>query len=272
MHSGTIIDSQLLNNAAKSPQWGGGGMVWGLAYNCTVTGNTAVAQGGGLRCSIADSCIISDNTADKGGGMFIPGGPWIGGVIGYANNCTIVSNMANDSGGGIFRGEAYNCIFSDNYATSAGSDFYNILAITHSCSIQLIHGVDGNITNAPLFIGAGNYRLAPNSPCINAGSNGCVTVSTDLDGNPRIIGGTVDMGAYEYYLGYVIDCYPVDSGFSVEWIPDESWNAVVQYSTNLIEMPFTDLSAALPYPQNIYTDTVHAAENPCFYQVEVRLK
>jgi hypothetical protein len=59
----------------------------------------------------------------------------------------------------------------------------------------------GNITNAPLFLdtnGWADLRLQPDSPCINAGNNAYVTGTNDLDGNPRIMGGTVDMGAYEF--------------------------------------------------------------------------
>jgi len=41
-------------------------------------------------------------------------------------------------------------------------------------------------------------RLQSNSPCINVGNNAYVVGSTDLDGRPRIVGGMVDMGAYEF--------------------------------------------------------------------------
>jgi hypothetical protein len=66
----------------------------------------------------------------------------------------------------------------------------------------------GNIDADPLFIDAegGNFRLQEGSPCIDTGSNDAVPddVTTDLDGNLRIVDGdgddvaTVDMGAYEF--------------------------------------------------------------------------
>jgi hypothetical protein len=52
------------------------------------------------------------------------------------------------------------------------------------------------MTNAPLL--SGSYHLQSNSPCIYSGKNSYVNSTNDLDGNPRIVGGTVDIGAYEY--------------------------------------------------------------------------
>lgn len=47
---------------------------------------------------------------------------------------------------------------------------------------------------------AANYRLQSDSPAVNAGDNAALPtgVTTDLDGNQRIGGGIVDMGAYEF--------------------------------------------------------------------------
>jgi hypothetical protein len=45
----------------------------------------------------------------------------------------------------------------------------------------------------------GDYHLLPDSPCVNAGDPNYTAEADemDLDGNPRMIGGRIDMGAYE---------------------------------------------------------------------------
>lgn len=58
----------------------------------------------------------------------------------------------------------------------------------------------GNFTNKPAFVNwdGGDLRLSASSPCINGENNDYVASTTDLDANPRISGGTVDTGAYEF--------------------------------------------------------------------------
>jgi hypothetical protein len=44
-----------------------------------------------------------------------------------------------------------------------------------------------------------DFRLLATSPCINHGDNSVIiSGATDLLGNPRVMGGTVDLGSYEY--------------------------------------------------------------------------
>ena len=54
----------------------------------------------------------------------------------------------------------------------------------------------------PRFVDAVGGNLRPNlfSPLIDAGHNDFLPddVATDLDCNPRIVGGAVDIGAYEF--------------------------------------------------------------------------
>ena len=72
------------------------------------------------------------------------------------------------------------------------------------------------------------------------------------------------------YQATITNCYLVATGFVLEWIPVSGWDSVVQCSTDLALTPFTDLSAALPYPVNTYTDTVTGAESKCFYRVDLQ--
>ena len=113
-------------------------------------------------------------------------------------NCTVAFN-SGILGGGIVNCHADNSIVYYN----TGGDFSpntSQYSLNFCCSSILATNGFFNITNAPLFVNAaGNdFHLQSTSPCINSGNNIYITSATDLDGNPRIVGGTVDIGAYEY--------------------------------------------------------------------------
>jgi len=143
-----------------------------------------------------NNCVLSGNSADWDGG---------GAYGGTLNNCTLTGNSASNSGGGACYGTLENCIIYFNTAAHGGANYYqddNYGTLNYCCTTPQPSGA-GNITLDPLFVNraGGNLRLQGNSPCINAGTNAYVVGSTDLDGRPRIVGGTVDMGAYEFQPG-----------------------------------------------------------------------
>ena len=230
MAGGNLKDSLVVGNYA----YGGGGLSSVRAENCVITGNTAEFAGGvegGTMTSdgtLLVNCTISDNAALNGsaGGLsratavnclikgntapYHAGGAWECSLY----NCTVVSNTAGDSGGGVYDGDellywpsdpdygvVYNCVVWGNSAPRL-ADLFVMWNGDHNCAPEVTHGYDGNTTNAPAFVDAanGDYRLMTGSPCINAGSNGCVATAVDLSGYPRVVHGRVDLGAYEYIV------------------------------------------------------------------------
>src|SRR5262249_13906590 len=118
-------------------------------------------------------------------------------------NCTVISNICSGSlttGGGTYEGDASGCIIYYNQA-SLSSFNYSGTVIQFSCTTPAPPVGAINFTEPPRFINLamGDLHLASDSPCINSGYNGGFdSNSTDFDGNPRIVGGTVDAGAYEF--------------------------------------------------------------------------
>ena len=131
----------------------------------------------------------------------------------YMNNNTIAGNITTDAnpllgfhpqGNGAFT-VSNNIVWDGN-----PNDIYNNSASAPNM-IFANNDVDGfympptqiirDINEDPKFIDAahGNYRLMGNSPARDAGENSPpgTTRNYDLEGNPRVVFGTVDMGAYE---------------------------------------------------------------------------
>lgn len=76
---------------------------------------------------------------------------------------------------------------------------FNSAAYGGACQDQT--GSDGNISADPLFVDllGENFHIQSASPAVNAGSNSAPDEpATDMDGDARILGGTIDIGADEY--------------------------------------------------------------------------
>ncbi|MFH0908928.1 MAG: choice-of-anchor Q domain-containing protein, partial [bacterium] len=178
-----------LNNctlSGNSAGYFGGGAYHGTLNHCTLSGNSA-GYGGGAYESVLNHCTFSGNSAEWGGGA----------RYSTLNNCTLSGNSAN-TGGGTANGMVYNCIVYYNTAADGANCWGGTVA--NSCATPLPSGA-GNISNAPSFVDLAttNLRLNADSTCIDAGRNEAwMTGASDLDGNPRLFNGRVDMGAYEY--------------------------------------------------------------------------
>ncbi len=185
----------------------GAGAYGGTINNSTISGNSAGNYGGGTHNSTVNNCSISGNSAgypnefgvyvgtgnngvDSGNSTGYGGGTSRGTV----NNSTISGNTAV-YGGGANQGELNNCIVWDNSA-SQSNNYYKSM-VKYSCTYPLPPG-EGNISNNPEFISVSDFHLQAISPCIDAGTNAFAPMPFDLDGNPRIIDDTVDMGCYEF--------------------------------------------------------------------------
>jgi len=144
------------------------------------------------------NCLINNmNTAPFGGGVYS--------FRGDLYNCTIAGNIATDSGGGIFCSNdatVVNSIIYDNQAGVTNDNWHvdgSNTFFSYSCTTPGgLPGGNGCITNNPEFVTPGSdYHLHELSPCRNSGSNMVWMIgATDLDGNPRITGGTVDKKNY----------------------------------------------------------------------------
>jgi len=220
----TLIDCIFSNNHSTW-SWGGGMCNYKndnpILINCRFSGNSG-RYGGGIYNSNCNptiiNCVFSGNSATE----YLGGGVRNNRSNPTIINCTFNGNTATEYYGGGIGNNSYssptlvNCIFwnnSDRDGIDESSQIYGGTPAVSYCSIQ---GLDrftgnGNIGDNPLFIDADGYddiigtedddlRLQPGSPCIDVGDNSVVPVdiSTDLDGNPRILNSTVDMGAYEF--------------------------------------------------------------------------
>ncbi|MEI6786937.1 MAG: choice-of-anchor Q domain-containing protein [bacterium] len=220
--AGFVIDGFTVTNgyganAGPGYKYGGGLYAAGscLVRNCWFQKNRSVSDGGGGAVGAdysatlrLENCVLAGNWGKYAGAATAQNSSTIRFV-----NCTITGNQSDNVPAGIHVNPGAtmtltNSIVWNNYTTGGALSNYipGTVTFAYSCSDPVPAGT-GNTNANPLFVSAGagyglshsngNYRLADGSPCIDKGNNGGVSAATDLDGNPRIQGKQVDMGAYE---------------------------------------------------------------------------
>lgn len=214
----------VLGNSAKL----GGGVYSLYTDNCVIGGNSASVAGGGIYGGGGDAehhfDVITNNSAYDGGGVAsvsdtgvdifytcLFSGNWAtnrGGAA-YENAwltyCTVAGNSAGNEAGGVYgSAEVERSVIYHNSAPLNPNHDTNYVYINNSCTTPMPANdySYNNITNDPVFanVAAGNFRLSSNSPCINFSrySSPPDPNNLDLDGNPGVVGGAIDIGAYEF--------------------------------------------------------------------------
>lgn len=170
-----------------------------------IVGNSAASVGGGLDLEIPNdgsyaivvnntivNNAVGDNSSQMETEVYVSG---FFGSVAFWNN--IISSTTR--GVLVFCDPSYGApspSFNNNDAFNPIGDDY-----MGTCAGET--GKNGNISANPLFVSNRNLELRAKSPAINAGSNSAPNLpTTDFGGNPRIVGGVVDIGAYEYQGNY----------------------------------------------------------------------
>ncbi len=228
-----LTDTTISGNSAP---YGGGmyarGAVFGAGNdvtlnNCTVSGNYAYEDAGiagGGKFTLVNSTVSGNRAVNWGGGLTLQGSTSV--LI----NSTVSNNTAGTYGAGLYTSRGYltlkNTIVSGNRLTGGGASDLRVspytsatlVSATYSLlgtALQAAYGAAGNhnvFTDNPglgLLVDNGGITrtmaLLPGSPGVDAGSNALVPIDVSYDqrdiGYPRIVNGTVDIGAFELGSG-----------------------------------------------------------------------
>jgi predicted outer membrane repeat protein len=256
----TIRNSSFLANESRN-----GGAVYSLYCqvrmdNVEMRANTATNDGGAVFLARANTTIIntvmSGNVAEgAGGGLYIEGSPcWLvnstltgneaeeGGAIHHFStiepfifNSIIWNNISNfdstSAAASIFnRSDAGFQIANSIIANSGGSDNWDAtIGIDRGNNFELNpHFVeDVDVNNLPSI--TGDFHLQSFSPAINAGTYDTTKLkipSTDLDGQPRVVHGRIDMGAYEYQGPFSYPDCSITGAYEVNSLSEQSYSAM----------------------------------------------
>lgn len=213
--SAKINNNEISSNSATTNS-GGLCLVECESVNITnniIKDNSTNGAGGAMNCYLGNGTFTISNNLIKGNSG-TSGGIRLHGVQANITNNTIMNNTGSYAGGIYCSDTASNiknnivalntcqievvcegtpipalyknCVFHDS-EDDGYSDEYFPTSINHSNDLH--NNPDINLS----------FELNSTSPCINAGDNNAQGITSyDLNGNNRIIGETIDIGAYEY--------------------------------------------------------------------------
>lgn len=190
-----------------------------ILTNSFLTGNESFTFGGGLASDhsmyILTNVLFNKNTASMGGGIYNNN------VNPELTNVTIADNSVTQLGAPMFNQSSsfpilYHCVILGNSLEIVNANGSGLNSLSSGNLIQ-VNGVNSganstgtgttvfpNSTKDDIFMNfsASDYSLKPNSWVVNTGNNtlysGANGPNKDIMGNPRIVQGTIDLGAYEY--------------------------------------------------------------------------
>jgi len=119
---------------------------------------------------------------------------------GFNTNAVIVNNLiiAPASTTGLL----CNPIYTGGPPVVKFNDAFSATGTSYGGMCTGFTGSHGNIAANPDFVGATNFQLQNGSPAVNAGTNHAPDLPVkDFVNKTRIVGGTIDMGAYENQTG-----------------------------------------------------------------------
>jgi len=232
-----VITRNLIQSNEASDCGGGVSLSYGysgssdaLVENNLIEMNDSPAAGagvwtGGTRAKIRSN-TITDNTATNGGGIHA-------GISLGADQITLVNNLftfntVTGTGGGIHveplaQGQADPTVrFNDIYGNSPNN-------VGGAKTDPDYIGVDSNVSVDPLYVDRvdpdRDYRLQESSPVIDAGDS-TEASALDLDGNQRVVGAAIDLGAWEFFSATDTDGDGIpdslDPDDDNDGVPDES--------------------------------------------------
>ena len=270
-------------------QGGSGGAIYNNRSDSQITNslfqsNSSTNNGGAINNDLRANTIINNST-------FTENSSSNGGAV-YSR---VTSNSRPDT-------TIENSIFWNNQATISGNEIGGTAATVSNSIVEGGYSGTGNIDVDPKFVDSANFdlHLAAGSPAIDAGDNSLLPADDkdldndgdtseklpiDLDKNTRVVNGTVDMGAYEYFIPDTPDSTIGETGTitSLTHTPQTitldrnyenpvvfaqplSYNGSAPAAVRLDNITSNSFTVSVQEPNN--EDGTHAAENLSFIVLE----